>query len=57
MEKLDLTRGKIISKEISKNVNLKLKKGEYIILVTATKGNYTISPKTTKTLKTMSPFT
>lgn len=45
------------SKEISKNVNLKLKKGEYIILVTATKGNYTISPKTTKTLKTMSPFT
>ena len=45
------------SKEISNNVNLKLKKGEYIILVTATKGNYTISPKTTKTLKTMSPFT
>ena len=45
------------SKEISGNVNLKLKKGEYIILVTATKGNYTISPKTTKTLKTMSPFT
>lgn len=45
------------SKEISNKVNLKLKKGEYIILVTATKGNYTISPKTTKTLKTMSPFT
>lgn len=45
------------SKEISNKVNLKLKKGEYIILVTATKGNYTISPKITKTLKTMSPFT
>ena len=45
------------SKEISNKVNLKLKKGEFIILVTATKGNYTISPKTTKTLKTMSPFT
>lgn len=45
------------SKEVSNNVNLKLKKGEYVILVTSTKGNYTISPKTTKTLKTMSPFT
>ncbi|MEW9077580.1 Ig-like domain-containing protein [Terrisporobacter glycolicus] len=45
------------SKEVSNNVNLKLKKGEYAILVTATKGNYTISPKTTKTLKNMSPFT
>lgn len=45
------------SKETSNNVNLKLKKGEYIILVTATKGEYRISPKTTKSLKTMSPFT
>lgn len=45
------------SGEGSNNVNLKLKKGEYMIMVTATKGNYTISPKTTKTLKTMSPFT
>lgn len=45
------------SEEVSNNVNLKLKKGEYTILVTSTKGNYTISPKTIGTLNTMSPFT
>lgn len=45
------------SSEISNNVNLKLKKGEYTILVTSTKGSYNILPKTINTLKTMSPFT
>lgn len=45
------------SGEVSNNVNLKLKKGEYAIMVMATKGDYTVIPKTTTTLKTMSPFT
>lgn len=43
--------------ETSNNTNLKLKKGNYAIIVASTKGDYTISANSIKNLKTMSPFT
>lgn len=43
---------------ITRNVDLKLKKGNYTIAVISTKGTYTVSPMSkSTTLKTMSPYT
>lgn len=47
-----------VGKYITRNVDLKLKKGNYTIAVISTKGTYTVSPMSkSATLKTMSPYT
>ncbi|MEG1411031.1 MAG: Ig-like domain-containing protein [Terrisporobacter sp.] len=54
----DMLINKSEGQEQGNNVDLKLKKGKYILMVSATKGSFEVSPMTkSTTLKTMSPFT
>lgn len=54
----DTLLNKNVGKDVAGKVELKLKKGNYAIVVMSTKGTYTVSPMSKATsLKSMSPYT